>query len=302
MAMPMEQFIDHAFNESLGQFPVYCENKNDDPNMHGLHSHHGYEFHFSFSSKALMMVGNQEFTVKPGKVFIIRPLVYHAVQVNQESVYRRTILSVEENYFNALLQTDKEIVSIAESWFPQDDIISLEMTLDSKDLLKIQSILQEVEGELKEKKKGYELYVKTLLTQLILLLGRTKETAVSVERASTEMREITMRMMEYIVEHCCEGMDMSALAEQFHISKSYMFKIFKMFTGYTPYQYLMLERIAHAKQMLNKESETITQIASRTGFNDSSHFIRTFKEATGMTPGEFKNSSKGHGFRANATG
>ncbi|MEF2246146.1 MULTISPECIES: AraC family transcriptional regulator [unclassified Paenibacillus] len=302
MAMPMEKFVDHAFNESLGHFPVYCENKNDDPNMHALHSHNGYEFHFSFSSKALMMVGNQEFKVKPGNVFIIRPLVYHAVQVNQESVYRRTILSVEENYFGALLESDQEIVAIVQSWFPQDDIVSLEMTLESRDLLKIQDILQSAERELKEKKKGYELFVKTLLTQLILLLGRTKESSVSVERASTEMREITTRMMEHIVEHCCDRIDMSALAEQFHISKSYMFKIFKMFTGYTPYQYLMLERIARAKQMLHAENVTITQIAARTGFNDSSHFIRTFKEATGMTPGDYKSASREQAMLINATG
>lgn len=286
----LTQFVDHDFNASLVHYPVYCENKNDDPNMHGLHAHHGFELHFSFTSKGLMLVEDQEYDVLPGKVFIIRPQVYHSIQPLQKTVYKRTVLSIEEEYMRGLLESDEEIISIFQSWFPATDVVSLELTLDQRDLLVIQDLLRNVEQELKERKKGYALYVKTLLTQVMLLLGRTRESCVSKERASSEMREISEQMMDYITEHCCEAMDMTELASQFFISKSYMFKIFKMFTGYTPYQYLMLQRISRAKHMLVHGSDTITQIAARTGFNDSSHFIRTFKDATGLTPGEYKNA------------
>ncbi|MCU6707839.1 helix-turn-helix transcriptional regulator [Paenibacillus sp. J5C_2022] len=120
------------------------------------------------------------------------------------------------------------------------------------------------------------------------LIDSAQESAVRTERASSEMRDICAGMRAYIMEHCCEGMEMSVLAEQFYVSRSYMYKIFKLCTGYTPYQYLMLERIRQSKRLLLMEELTIAEIACRTGFNHSPHFIRSFKEATGMTPGEYK--------------
>lgn len=288
MQRPMAQFVDHDFNESLIQFPIYCEQKFDNPNMRGLHSHHGFEFHFSFSSNGVMLVEDQEYAVLPGKVFIIKPLVYHSVQPIQESVYKRTVLSIEEDYLKNLLQADSEFASLFQTWFPGSDAVSLELTLESRDLFVIQSLLEQIEQWLNERREGYKVYVKTLLIQVLILLGRTKASSVNKARASEEMQAISERMMLYITEHCCESLDMTSLAERFHISKSYMFKIFKMFTGYTPYQYLMLQRIGLSKRMLTHGRQSVTQIAARTGFNDSSHFIRTFKEATGMTPGEFK--------------
>ncbi|MHA6483482.1 helix-turn-helix transcriptional regulator [Paenibacillus sp. strain BS8-2] len=127
-----------------------------------------------------------------------------------------------------------------------------------------------------------------MLIQDVPLLVGTHESNENEESPSTEMKEITLQLMAYIRENCCESLHMTALARRFHISKSYMFKIFKHFTGYTPHQYVMQERINRAMLMLNRAHESVTQVAARTGFNDSSHFIRAFKGATGMTPGEFK--------------
>ena len=108
----LTQFVDHDFNASLVHYPVYCENKNDDPNMHGLHAHQGFEFHFSFTSKGLMLVEDREYDVLPGKVFIIRPQVYHSIQPLQKTVYKRTVLSIEEEYMRGLMESDEEIVSL----------------------------------------------------------------------------------------------------------------------------------------------------------------------------------------------
>lgn len=286
MKKPQIQFIDHHFNDHLRQLPVYCKHKSEDPNMKGLHAHSGFEFHFAYSSQGMILIGDRISHVLPGKVYIIRPQVYHFVQQIKKSVYHRSILSVDENYLWELVAQDEDILTIFRSWFPSDEIDYVEFNLERRDMFVVQSLLEQVEQELLQQGQRWAIYVKTSILQVLMLLNRAREARVS--QTSLEMKEISDRMTDYIREHCCEPIDMTMLAERFHISKSYMFKIFKMFTGYTPYQFLMQHRIKRAKQLLSNSSSSITQIASKTGFNDSSHFIRTFKEATGMTPGEYK--------------
>lgn len=288
MKKTMTYFIDHHFNESLHRFPVYCESKCGDPNMRGPHAHHGFEFQFSFSSKGLMLVEEQQYTVHPGKVFIIRPHAYHVVLPEQASVNNRAIFSVEDAYLDQLLQVNRELAEAIQSWFPDDDVNVLELQLTHKELYTAQSLLEQLEQELQLKQKGWELYVKTLVMQIILLLSRAGEVCNSKKQTSVEMKDIAIQISDYLKNHCCDSLDMATVAAKFHVSKSYMFKIFKAHTGYTPYQFIIQHRIQHAKRMLKAGRESITQISTVTGFNDASHFIRTFKEWTGMTPGEYK--------------
>ncbi|MEF3312471.1 AraC family transcriptional regulator [Paenibacillus sp. GYB004] len=288
MNQPSSDFVDHDFNESLDLFPVYCEHKSDTTPMRAAHAHRGFEFHITFSNRGMIRVEDREFSVYPGKVVIIPPLKYHRFHPAQKSVYNRAILSIEESYLQRLIEAEPEIAAVYESWFPGDDVITLEFSIASRELQHIHHITQQLESELKERRQGFELYVKTLLLQLILQLARTKDSCVVKERAAAEMLEIAERMTAYISERCCEGVDIPELTEKFHVSRSYVYKLVKQLTGYTPYQYIIMHRIIRAKEMLRSSNDSITQIALRAGFNDSPHFIRTFKEATGMTPGEFK--------------
>ena len=49
-------------------------------------------------------------------------------------------------------------------------------------------------------------------------------------------------------------------------------------------------RIKEAKTLLRGANSPIAEVAAQLGFTDQSHFTNAFRNATGMTPGAYRNS------------
>ncbi len=55
-------------------------------------------------------------------------------------------------------------------------------------------------------------------------------------------------------------------------------------------QYLNMIRISEAKRLLRETDRNIEEVARLVGYSNATHFNRTFKDAEGLTPGQFKSS------------
>ncbi|MFK7972549.1 MAG: helix-turn-helix domain-containing protein [Bacteroidia bacterium] len=58
----------------------------------------------------------------------------------------------------------------------------------------------------------------------------------------------------------------------------------------SPRQWLIKHRLGKAKDLLTEQRFPVSEVADRVGFNSVSHFIKSFKEAYGRTPGEMFDS------------
>lgn len=89
--------------------------------------------------------------------------------------------------------------------------------------------------------------------------------------------------------HYDKALTVSDLARQVFVTPQYLSRLFHKYLDSSTYEYLLNFRIAKAKELLmSRPSMEIQQVATKVGFGDSSHFIASFKKATGMTPYEFK--------------
>lgn len=91
----------------------------------------------------------------------------------------------------------------------------------------------------------------------------------------------------------------TALLENSHYSSDHFRRRFKKEAGTTPTSYLINLRIEHAKQLLGHRETTglpIKDIALTCGFSNPYYFSRLFKERTGLSPSDFRDSFK---FRVN---
>lgn len=96
------------------------------------------------------------------------------------------------------------------------------------------------------------------------------------------------KLTVYIQEHISELIQIEQLANIVNMSKFYFLKEFKQFTAITPYQYILRQKINHSKKLLIDTTDPITSIALDLGFNDASHFSKTFKQHEGISPKKFR--------------
>lgn len=97
-------------------------------------------------------------------------------------------------------------------------------------------------------------------------------------------------LLAYIHEHiqCPQRLSIGQLAHQFPIAKTYLSEYFLKHSGKTVSQYVGDYRISLAKLLLATSELSIGAIAAELGFIDESHFGRTFKQKTGLTPSAFR--------------
>ena len=83
------------------------------------------------------------------------------------------------------------------------------------------------------------------------------------------------------------------LADQFGISQNNLSQRFKRYLNQTPTEYINRLKMEKAKSFLSNTDMPLRMIVEKLGYNNESSFIRKFKDATGMTPGEYRRQSRG---------
>ena len=102
-------------------------------------------------------------------------------------------------------------------------------------------------------------------------------------------QEMKQRLEQYIEDNYSNSsFSMTALAEEFKVSESTMRKNFKSLMQTTFIEYLAEKRISKSKELLSETELPLSQIASEVGYQDTSSFIRRFRQKTGMPPGEYR--------------
>ena len=82
-------------------------------------------------------------------------------------------------------------------------------------------------------------------------------------------------------------MTLDELAQLVNLSPYYLIRSFRQQVGCPPHQYQQQWQLSRAKQAL-QTPDSISAIAIAHGFYDQSHLTRTFKQAFGVTPGQYQ--------------
>ena len=92
----------------------------------------------------------------------------------------------------------------------------------------------------------------------------------------------------YIDKHFREALSLDLLADLQHISKYHLAHEFKKYVGMPVNEYIIRARLSYAKELLRFSKLSVNEIADQIGLNQSSYFIRVFKERESMTPNQFR--------------
>lgn len=96
----------------------------------------------------------------------------------------------------------------------------------------------------------------------------------------------------YLVTHLMQDLRVADVAEAVGLSPTYLSRLFKQRAGQTMRSFLTSERIKTARHLLTTDERSIAQIASLLRFCDQSHFTKVFREHTGFTPRQFRDTNR----------
>jgi AraC-like DNA-binding protein len=97
---------------------------------------------------------------------------------------------------------------------------------------------------------------------------------------------------DYIEMHFEEKISADTLAEATGYTKYYLSKRFKKETGLLINDYIRNVKIEQAKLLLEHSAMSMQEISDHLAFSSRNYFANVFHDATGMTPSEYRNSSK----------
>ncbi len=114
---------------------------------------------------------------------------------------------------------------------------------------------------------------------ILATLYSGQQTELGGDLAASVLRTAQVRLQEEFA----TALDLQQLARRLNVSYSWFRHAFVQQTGFSPHQYLVELRLAHARSLLTQSSLKIKEVAARSGFSDEYYFSRIFKAKAGLT-------------------
>lgn len=252
------------------------------------HWHEQMEFAYVEKGQVYLGVNSDKILVKTGEALFVNKEILHACWCEEgdsctlESiVFKSELLGARDsifyrNYMQHLIENSDYpyfIFRPDEKW--QEEVLNLH-----KHIWKAAT----------NEEFGYEFSVRSDMSKIMLALMKhmsKKPKELSEKAMRTERRMKTM--LNYIADHYGDDMKNSDIAQSATISESECVRCFRDSVGISPMKYVKQFRIQNAAELLIETNRSISDIASQCGFQDISYFTKSFREAKGKTPKEYRN-------------
>lgn len=131
-----------------------------------------------------------------------------------------------------------------------------------------------------------ESMVNTLLIHLVKCHSCNPHSSPQLTNGLTHLR--LQQVLEYIHEHLTQNLSLEELAAIAQMSSHHFANLFKRSTGFSPYQYVIQQRLDRAMELLKDRDRSIVDIAVQTGFANQSHLTTQFRKHRSITPKKYR--------------
>jgi AraC family L-rhamnose operon transcriptional activator RhaR/AraC family L-rhamnose operon regulatory protein RhaS len=249
-----------------------------------LHIHEFWQLSFVFSGKGTCSAGGEKYEIQGGDVVIIPPGHVHGFK-NIRNIILADI-QIKKDFFQADYFGISQIPEFRKLFALEPSTHGIHIRLSIPIFLELRSQIESLIREISQKLPGYEAATGSLLIQLLLVLIRN----FSGNQDESQIRADILNLLTFARENHRRHLSVKELTNYSGFSESWVLRIFKQYTGYSPLVYLNHLRIIDIAKELLSSPRSITDIALDAGFNDSNYFSRCFKKYMGVPPREYRNT------------
>lgn len=244
-------------------------------------------------------INNKEHSMVKGDLFVIPPYVVHKVRhVEGEDIhiigFEFAARFIDDNYNNFNNSKDFFDFAYLEPFLVSQDMVKPRFNLSLETQDSVESIMKDMLKEYNGSNDYYDMIIKADLLKLLAVVAREYKNSYKSKESQEVLekyRSGIINAIEYIHENYNVELHLEDICKYALMSKTNFCYIFKILTKKTFTEYLTHIRIQKAVEALLKTDTTITQICYDVGFNDVTHFCRTFKKIVGVSPKYYKKSA-----------
>ena len=260
----------------------------------GLHAHEFIEINIVLRGKGQHAMQDETFLVTEGNVFVIPPDVQHGYGESEGlDVYHVLVhpTFVSEHEFELRALPGFVLFFTVEPYFRKNTAFRYALELPKPRVQEVRTVLEWLERQQDSNTPGNVFGMTCLLKYLLALLCNTYVEQYPSENTlpkTPSQMDAIRAAMDRMEQDYARKLTLNDLADTAHLQKNYFCRLFREATGVTPMAYLNQVRVQNARRLLRSTDLSLTEIALRTGFWDSSHFSRTFRRIAGSPPSQLR--------------
>jgi AraC-like DNA-binding protein len=159
--------------------------------------------------------------------------------------------------------------------------------LSKSEFAEAQAALDAMEREERLRRPGYRAMLRAKLVEFLLIAYRAQGTEGGRRQGRFDLEEATA----YIGTHLGEDLSLAGLAARYGLAPEYFSRLFKAKAGIPLVEHINRARIGRSCVLLKRTEAEIVEIAFSVGYNNLSHFNRSFRRIVGMSPREYRKES-----------
>ena len=279
--MPNEEF-------TLRQFMVerYCEYHhyiNTVPPSIDFHQHPFYEIFVFLSGNANYIIEGKTYRLRPGDILLTSNQDIHRPEIFSGKPYERFVIWLSADFFDNIMDYGEELSRCFIDAANKDYRL---IRPNESRLTKLKKLINELDSLKDSRSFASNALAYARIIEFLVQLSRAYyDTPYSVVDDVTEDDKIN-QIIAYIGDNLTENLSLDHLSGRFYLSKFYLSKRFKQYTGLSIYQYILKKRLTAARNMLS-EKVPVLDACDRCGFTDYSNFLKAFKREFGCTPTKY---------------
>ena len=269
-----------------------------------IHTHETIEVMYVPRGNVSLSVEGQVYPIEPGDIVVVPPNLLHRTLINAPGqLYERYVAHIYPTYIYGKLREQRlnpddydylHHVTVIHSSGTDNSFLRFSFAsmheLFSQNSAEVpgknylaQFPLADPTGQYKS--SCYAM-VECLLLGLVIHLGQLAQNRSNL--ATARSNPTVERAIHYIHDHYSDPeLSVSQVAQAVFVSEGHLTRLFKQFTGSSPYSYLTQLRLTVACDLL-EDGVNVLDTSIRCGFHDYTAFLRAFKSAYSVTPHRYR--------------
>ena len=248
-----------------------------------FHQHPFYELFFFLGGNVNYTIEGKTYKLRPGDILLTNSLDIHRPEISPGKPYERVVLWLDDRFFDQLRAGGDDLASCFADAARKD---YRRIRPNQTSFIHMWNLCAQISQAQKSSALGSYTLVYAYLFEFLVEVCRCYFHASDLAREDVTENETVNSVLAYINQNIASPLSLDAIAERFFVSKFYLSRQFKQFTGMSIYQYIIKKRVTISRDLL-RSGAPVTTACMECGFNDYSNYYKAFKREFGCSPSAF---------------